>query len=125
MALFAKKSIFPWIQLTSQEQLNEFLILEKPILIFKHSTRCSISSMVLSQFENDFLNEVIGETNLESKVNLLFLDLIKYRDLSNKIAVDFNVIHQSPQLIVIQNNIILHHASHEKISVQKIIPFIS
>ncbi len=80
-----------WIPLETLGQLNEITTLsfEKPVLLFKHSTRCSISRMALKEFENDF--------NLSSKVTPYFLDLLEHRDISNEIALRFGVVHQSPQ----------------------------
>jgi bacillithiol system protein YtxJ len=69
-----------WNALTDLEQLNEIISLsnEKPVVIFKHSTRCSISRMALKQFENEF--------DLSDKVTPYFLDLIAHREISNGIA---------------------------------------
>jgi bacillithiol system protein YtxJ len=84
-----------WNALTDLEQLNEIISLsnEKPVVIFKHSTRCSISRMALKQFENEF--------DLSDKVTPYFLDLIAHREISNGIA-SFGVMHQSPQLLLIK-----------------------
>ncbi|WP_293873022.1 bacillithiol system redox-active protein YtxJ [Flavobacterium sp.] len=72
-----------WRLLTDVEQLNEIITasVENPVVIFKHSTRCHISKMVLRQFENDF--------DLEEKIIPYFLDLIAHRSISNEIAVRF------------------------------------
>jgi bacillithiol system protein YtxJ len=98
-----------WIPLTNLDQLNEIVALsnEKPIAIFKHSTRCSISRFALKQFENEFA--------LEDKVDAYFLDLIEYRDVSNEIANRFQVVHQSPQLLLIKNGQSVYDASHSDI----------
>lgn len=109
--LFKKKEVntsqVERIDLTSEDQLDELLSLsiEKPVLIFKHSTRCGISNMVLKRFENQ-LNKN------ESEVYYYFLDLLKYKSLSNLIANKFSVPHQSPQLIVLKNKKITDHSSH-------------
>ncbi|WP_448606672.1 bacillithiol system redox-active protein YtxJ [Paenimyroides ceti] len=98
-----------WIELTQHQQLEELTALStsQTVLIFKHSTRCIISKMALKNFESEF--------NLEGKVIPYFLDLIAYRALSNAIANDFNVQHQSPQLLVIKNAEVVYHESHEGI----------
>ncbi|QKJ64015.1 bacillithiol system redox-active protein YtxJ [Flavobacterium sp. M31R6] len=98
-----------WIPLTNLDQLNEIVVLsnEKPIAIFKHSTRCSISRFALKQFENEYA--------LEDKVDAYFLDLIEYRDVSNEIANRFQVVHQSPQLLLIKNGQSVYDASHSDI----------
>jgi bacillithiol system protein YtxJ len=95
-----------WIQLKDLGQLNEILSIsnEKPVVLFKHSTRCSISRMVLKQFENEF--------DLEDKVDAYFLDLLEYRDISNEIASRFNVYHQSPQLLLIKAGKSIYAVSH-------------
>ena len=99
-----------WIPLTNLVQLNEITIAsnEKPIAIFKHSTRCSVSRMALKQFENEYaLND--------NEVTPYFLDLITFRDVSNEIASHFQVMHQSPQLILIKNGNAVYHVSHNEI----------
>jgi bacillithiol system protein YtxJ len=105
----AEVSKVNWILLESVEQLEEIAkqSIEKPVLIFKHSTRCGISRMVLKQFENAF--------TLEENSTPYFLDLLEYRAISNEIASRFNVQHQSPQLIVIKDNIAVYNASHGSI----------
>ena len=78
------------------------------VLIFKHSTRCGISKMVLRQFEKAL--NAAGE-----KVTVHYLDLLNYRDISDEIAAKFQVFHQSPQLLVLQNGVLVGHASHYSI----------
>jgi bacillithiol system protein YtxJ len=98
-----------WIPLTDLGQLNEIVALsnEKPIAIFKHSTRCSVSRFALKQFENEF--------DLADATDTYFLDLIEYRDVSNEIANRFQVVHQSPQVLLIKNGKSVYDASHSDI----------
>jgi len=98
-----------WIELTDLGQLNEIMDLshQQPVVIFKHSTRCSISRMALKQFENEF--------DLEGSVTPYFLDLINHRDISNEIATRFEVYHQSPQLLLIKEGKSIYDASHSDI----------
>lgn len=98
-----------WRQLTDLGQLNEIVDLsnDQSVLIFKHSTRCSISRMALKNFEKEF--------DLDNKIAPYFLDLLNYRDISNEIANRFEVVHQSPQLIVIKNGKSIFAASHSDI----------
>ena len=98
-----------WIQLTDLGQLNEIIdsSAQKPVVIFKHSTRCSVSRMSLKLFEKEF--------NLEDKVIPYFLDLLEYRSISNEIATRFNVQHQSPQLILIKDGKATYNVSHSDI----------
>lgn len=89
---------------------------EKPVVIFKHSTRCSISRMALKQFENEF--------NYEDKIAPYFLDLLNHRDISNEIASRFGVYHQSPQLIVIKDGKTVYDASHSAIDAESLKKFL-
>ena len=114
----SNESNFDWRNLLSIEQLEaiEEDSKTKPILIFKHSTRCSISRMALKQFEREF--------TLQDKVTPYFLDLIANRDVSNDIASRFNVMHQSPQLLVIKDGKSIYNASHSDINAEKIAEFV-
>ncbi len=112
------KSKMEWIQLTDLGQLNEIndASIENPVLILKHSTRCSVSRMVLRQFENEF--------DLQDKIRPYFLDLLEHRDISNEIALRFGVTHQSPQLLVIKDGKAIFNASHESIDAAKLVQFV-
>jgi bacillithiol system protein YtxJ len=95
------------ILLTSEDQLEELLKASKTrsVLLFKHSTSCGISAMVHKRFEN----------KLQDKKDLYdyyFLDLLRYRDISDLIAKKFNIMHQSPQLILIKKGKVVDHSSH-------------
>jgi bacillithiol system protein YtxJ len=99
-----------WNDLTEIKQLDEIAesSVETPVIIFKHSTRCSISRMALKQFERDY--------NIEAgKAKPYFLDLLEHRDISNEIASRFTVQHQSPQLIIVKNGKVVYNASHQDI----------
>lgn len=97
-----------WINLTNMSELDKIKedSFQYPQFIFKHSTRCSISKMVLSRFES---------TNDSASLSVYLLDLLNYRDLSNQIADDFNVKHESPQLLVIKDGECYKHSSHTSI----------
>jgi bacillithiol system protein YtxJ len=103
-----------WNELTDLGQLNEIIAIsnEKPVAIFKHSTRCSVSRMALKQFENEF--------NSSDKVTPYFLDLIAHRDISNEIANRFGVTHQSPQLILIKEGKAVYNVSHSDIDAEEL-----
>lgn len=77
----------------------------RPVVVFKHSTRCGISTHVLHNMENDW-------KFLPEEVAFYYLDLLVYRPLSNLVAEKIGVMHQSPQAIVIKNGKVLVHASH-------------
>lgn len=98
-----------WNVLTDLQQLEAIVdeSSENPVLIFKHSTRCSISRFALKQFEKEF--------NLEEAIKPYFLDLLMHRNISNEIADRFGVLHQSPQIIVIKNGRAIYNASHQDI----------
>ena len=104
------KKIIPWNRLSSVNQLIEIEkeSFHQPIAIFKHSTRCGTSSMALRQFESQF------ETD-NTSVKLYFLDLLSFKDISNEIAIRFQVFHESPQLIVLKDGNTIHHSSHHQI----------
>jgi bacillithiol system protein YtxJ len=102
-------STIKWNILSDLGELNEIINLshDKPVVIFKHSTRCSVSRMALKQFENEF--------DFQDKVTPYFLDLIEFRDVSNEIANRFDVVHQSPQIILIKDGKAIYNASHSDI----------
>ncbi len=113
-----EKSI-PWNRLQSIEQLNTISEESKttPVVIFKHSTRCGISRMVLKQFESNYDID-------PSQMKLYFLDLLSNRDVSDEVGYKFQVMHQSPQLIVIKNGVAVAHASHHSINASELKKFI-
>lgn len=95
------------IPLIEEKQLERMLeaSYDEKVLIFKHSSRCGISSMVLKRFEKAL--------KLENNVfNYYFLDIIKYRELSNAIADSFEIRHESPQLLVVKNGKVIADDSH-------------
>lgn len=103
-----------WTEITNEFQLSEVkdLSKEKPQLIFKHSTRCSISSMAKSRLERGTAPEGI---------DFYYLDLIKHRDISQKIAAIFDVSHESPQVLLIKNGACIYDESHSGISMDEIV----
>ena len=105
------KSYVNWISITSLEQLEEIKEKSKTetILIFKHSTRCGISKMVIKQFEKLFTEDL-------SDLKVYYLDLLNFREISNEVGYKFQVLHQSPQLLVIKEGVAVVHASHYEIT---------
>ena len=103
----------PWIEITSVDQLHHIWnnSLTQPAVFFKHSTRCSISSMSLRAFERSW---DIDDTQL------FFIDLIAHRDVSNLLAELSHIEHQSPQVIVTKNNHVIYINSHGTINADKI-----
>jgi bacillithiol system protein YtxJ len=97
-----------WIPLQEEKQLNEIVSDSKtiPQVIFKHSTRCSISSMAKNRLDRQ---------EAPAGVKFYLLDLIRYRNLSNQIASEFGIQHQSPQVLVINNGQCIYNESHSGI----------
>ena len=102
-----------WNILTSEEQLH--LINQRsaeiPQVIFKHSTRCSISSMAKSRLER---------AGVPPNMEFHYLDLIQHRNLSNRIAELYHVHHESPQVLIIRNSECIYDESHNAISMDEI-----
>ena len=105
-----------WKKLTDSTQIEEIKELSnsKPVLIFKHSTRCSVSSTSLDRLLRNWKTED-GE-----KVIPYFLDLITFRNLSAQIEDTFGVAHESPQVLIIRNGKAVYDNSHFGISYPEI-----
>lgn len=112
-----------WLKLENENQLNEiqknsFDPTFKGVLLFKHSTRCSISSMALSRLERNWQFS-------NNELPAYYLDLLNYRNISNSIASIFNIEHASPQVLIIKNGKCIYNASHSEISVSEIEQFLN
>ncbi len=103
-----------WINLQTEEQLSEIIDKSKdiPQVIFKHSTRCSVSSMAKNRLD---------KREKPQGLDFYYLDLIKFRGISNKIAADFKVTHQSPQVLIIKDGHSVYNESHSGISMEDIL----
>lgn len=110
----SNSSNIDWTPLEDLGQIEEIITLseQKPVIIFKHSTRCSISRMALKNFENEY--------DLGENVSAYFLDLISFREVSNEIASRFKVVHQSPQLLLIVGGKSIYDVSHSAIDAQEL-----
>lgn len=106
-----------WKTIKSEEDLEKAIkeSYENKVAIFKHSTSCFISKTVLKNFEKEI------ESSEDQNVSFYFLDLLALRPISNKIAADFDIRHESPQLIVIENGEAINNASHQDISLSQIL----
>ncbi|MGV3458957.1 MAG: bacillithiol system redox-active protein YtxJ [Flavobacterium sp.] len=106
-------SALAWNDLTQLQQLDAIAEESKsqPALIFKHSTRCSISRMALKNFEREYAIAV-------DDAKPYYLDLLEHRHISNEIASRFGVTHQSPQLIIIKDGVAIYNASHSDIDAE-------
>lgn len=102
-----------WTPLEIASQLEEIKSNTGYSLIFKHSTRCSISSMAKRNFE-------LNGDDLPVGTQPYFLDLLKFRSLSSQIEQDFGIAHQSPQLLLIKNGECILEQSHGDISVEEV-----
>jgi bacillithiol system protein YtxJ len=99
-----------WNKLNSDSQLAEIKeeSENQPVLIFKHSTTCSISAMALSRMERNWSDQL--------GVKPYYLDLLANRAISNKIVSEFGIDHESPQVLLIRNGECVYDASHMSIS---------
>lgn len=97
-----------WAKLESLDQIGEIKekSKENAVLIFKHSTSCSISRASLDRLERNWKQEEM------SVVKPFFLDLLSHREVSNQIAREFSVEHQSPQILLIENGVSVYNRSH-------------
>ncbi|WP_316823594.1 bacillithiol system redox-active protein YtxJ [Pedobacter gandavensis] len=107
-----------WKQITDLAQISEIKNNEGYSLIFKHSTRCSVSSMAKRRFELDW--DAIPEPT-----QLYFLDLVSFREISANIAETFQVHHESPQILLIKDGDCILDASHSDISAEEVAEMIN
>jgi bacillithiol system protein YtxJ len=111
----SKKSLLLWNHINSIEELNLAISNsnEQSILLFKHSTSCSISSMAKSRLEDKWSEEL--------EITPYYIDLLAFRNVSNEIAERFNVTHQSPQVLIVSNEKCVGNCSHNEINLDSII----
>jgi len=104
-----------WVALTDIAKLNDIIEESEtiPVLIYKHSTRCSVSIMAKNHLDRNW-------DLTDEKMKCYYLDLLKHRDISNQIAETFNVVHQSPQVLIIKDGTCIYNASHDSINVRTI-----
>ena len=102
-----------WIELKSSNQIKEIIEKSKakPQVIFKHSTRCSISAMAKGRLERGLA---------PGNADFYFLDLINYRNISNQVSSEFDVSHESPQILIIRNGECVYDESHGSITMDEI-----
>tara|TARA_B110000858_G_scaffold34338_1_gene38327 strand:- start:2051 stop:2446 length:396 start_codon:yes stop_codon:yes gene_type:complete len=106
-----KETNVNWIPLNSLEQIKTIKELSKSetIFVFKHSTRCGISSMVIKRFENLFDSSM-------NNIKVYYLDLLNFRAISDEVGYSFQAQHQSPQLLIIRNEVAVLNVSHYDIT---------
>ena len=115
--ILVEDKIMNWIKLEQESQLEQIVALShiKPQAIFKHSTRCSISTVAKNRLDNSSVDEI----------DFYYLDLLAFRNISNSIAEKFNVYHESPQIILIKNGECIYVESHSGINIQDIVEAIN
>lgn len=108
-----------WKVLDSEEALQNAFeeSINGTVILFKHSTSCPVSAAALKRFEKE-------GAMLSENFPVYYLDLLAFRSISNQIAEKTGVTHQSPQLIVLKNGEVVHHASHLSISADKVAKYI-
>jgi bacillithiol system protein YtxJ len=97
-----------WNTLKEISQLEEIKneSTKQPVLIFKHSTSCSISRTTLDRLQRNWKEEEMQQ------LKIYYLDLLNHRDVSNQIAEVFQVQHESPQVLIIRNGVSVYTNSH-------------
>ncbi len=105
-----------WKDLSSVEQLGALKESSKqnPVLIFKHSTRCSVSRMALDRLQRNWQQDEMGT------VEPFYLDLLEHPDVSRQVSNDFQVQHESPQVLLIRNGKSVYDRSHFEIDYRDI-----
>ena len=103
-----------WITLDKEAQVEEIIqkSFEKPQLIYKHSISCPTSSMAKHRLEKSVAPETI---------DFYYLDILNHRPISNKIASDFQVRHESPQILLIKDGRSVYNISHHRIQMEDIV----
>lgn len=110
-----------WIHLTEMDQLDQLIqeSADLPVVIFKHSTTCGISSAAQHRLVSQW--DDIAETDMK----FYYLDLLTYRPISNAVAERLGIVHQSPQVIVIRDGAAVYDTSHHSVSIGAIAPHIA
>jgi len=105
-----------WLILNDINQLEKIATSSesKPVIIYKHSTRCGVSTAAKKRLEK-------GWGQLKSKFDLYYLDIFMYRDISDQIAILYNVKHESPQILIIYKGKVIYHTSHYDITIKNIL----
>ena len=104
-----------WKHLTSLADLDKAISASDlgTVVLFKHSTRCSVSRMALKMFEQ-------GWDESLSNVSAYYLDLLENRPVSASIAEKLHIEHQSPQMLILQHGQVVHHSNHHSIDVNTV-----
>jgi bacillithiol system protein YtxJ len=94
-----------WQNLENIEQLSKITQQSEntSCVLFKHSTKCSISNVAWQRMKN---------ASLPENAEYYYLDLLAHRDISNAIAEKFSVHHESPQVLLIKKGECTYTESH-------------
>ena len=113
--VYHKNSDMNWENLNSIDQLLDIdeKSKSKTQIIFKHSTRCSVSTFAKKILEREY-NDAVQE-----QADVYYLDLISFREVSNEIANRYAVLHQSPQMLVVKDGVCVFNSSHSNVSFEK------
>ncbi len=105
-----------WETLSTEDQIDSIISEshKRPQIIFKHSTRCSISSRAYQRLDS------IGP-KVNDKADIYYLDVIASRPISNSVAARFKIPHESPQLLIISDEQVILHKSHGAIQEEVIL----
>lgn len=100
-----------WVKTDNSLDIDQLMEESKktPILLFKHSTTCGISAASKAGLEENY-EKYLNNTYF------YYIDLLKYRKLSDKVAEELGVLHQSPQIILLMNGEVKFHTSHQGIN---------
>lgn len=104
-----------WNHLNDEQEVERLIeeSYQRPVALFKHSTRCGISHFVKDSLHSNW------RLNSE-KLGFYLIDLLNFRQLSNHVAERFGIAHQSPQLILLHEGKPIYNASHQAISVDEL-----
>jgi bacillithiol system protein YtxJ len=102
-----------WITLTDIEQLTAIIekSYKKPEVLFKHNAHCSVGGAALKRME---------KAGITPDADFYFTDLLRFRKISDKISENFDVSHESPQVLLIKNGECIYDESHLEITMQEL-----
>lgn len=102
-------------EITDKSELEKILAEsgQGKVLIFKHSTTCPISARAWREVQ-----KFAAETKAE--LQGVMIKVIESRPLSNFVAENFLVTHQSPQALLLSKGQLVWHTSHQGVTQENI-----
>ena len=91
----------------SMEDISGLLALKTPVFFYKHSPRCSVSLFVMRR---------LYSVKVHPSETWAYIDVISQRSLSLALAETTEIKHESPQLILWNNDQVAAHASHDRVN---------